>query len=129
MHDWLGFKAVVGVTVAKLLCALAAFILEIVRRHGQLPPNIWLSAGLVVEFSAIASLLIWQSCGGDERARLLGITLLLVAAPFADPVFQIYPTESSGLFQWLARTLPFLRTDAGLPAFFWLFASRFPERD
>ena len=101
--------------------------LRLLEHHGQSSPSIWLFSGLVLEFSAIACLLIWQSRHGDVRAQLLGVTLLLVAASFADPLLEIRATQSPGPFQWLTRALPSLRMDAWLPAYFWLFASRFPE--
>jgi len=120
-------RSIVGLTLAKLACGLAIWAVDSAGRGWAVPAQSWLFVALILEFTSIAALLIWQRPGGDVRARLLGTIFLLVASPFSDPLFETAASRSSQLLQSFERVMPALRMDAWLPALFWMFARCFPE--
>ncbi len=114
-----------GVAIPKLLFAVG-IQLWMGGTEGSHPHH-WIFAGLIIDFGMVGVFLIYQSRGSDRRAQLLGVLLVLVASPFADPLLGSSRFPPGGTTYWLAVTATHIRIDAWIPALLWGFTSVFPE--
>jgi hypothetical protein len=86
----------------------------------------WLYIAMVVEFGAVAAVLLWTH-RRDLRAERLGAAFLLNAAPFADRLLRDHLGDVDATASALARMLLLVRVDAWLPLCLWLFVVEFPD--
>jgi hypothetical protein len=117
MNAW--SRALFAAAGTKLTFVAVAFLLTAARPGG------WLYFWTVVEFSAVAALLLWYG-RGDARATLLGGLYLLSASPFSDRLLRDH-VALTGAASAIASIVTRIRVDAWLPAFIWLFVMQFPE--